>query len=191
MKVKKLSAADMPNSVYQGFSKINLPNFCDMISQEPVNNTNSSTNPLYTPPIDPNSCDTKTIVIRTRNEPIAPTGINGANETNIEDSNTISLEFLDENSNPIAVTESRTPIDIWIPRNPTLHIDFTYIDTANLSLAKNASFLPNGITVNSVNISVFIQIKPENLEIGYFVWYKIGLTPIFNDPSIGICPQSK
>ena len=189
MKIKKLSAQDMSSLVYQGFSKINLPNFCDLISQNPVNNSDQNKNPLYTPPIDPSSCDKKKIVLRTRSEPIAPTGTNGANETNIQDSNSVSLEFLDENSNPIAITKSRNPIDIWIPRNPTLIVEFTYVNTSNLSLPLNASFLPNGITVDAVNISVFIQIKPENLDIGYFVWYKIGLTPALNDTSIALCPE--
>ncbi|RNA30185.1 polycystic kidney disease 1-like 2, partial [Brachionus plicatilis] len=182
--------AKMPNSVFQGFSKINLPNFCDMIAQDPINETNSSSNPLYTPPKNPNSCDTKTVVLRTRNEPIAPTGTNGANETKIEDSNTVSLEFLDENSNQIGITESRNPIDIWIPRNPTLIVEFTNVDVANLSLPMNASFLPNGITVDAVNISLFIQIRPELLDIGYFVWYKIGLTPGVDDTSVGFCPEN-
>lgn len=191
MKIEKLSAQDMSSLIYQGFSKINLPNFCDLVAQNAVNNSNSNRNPFFTPPIDPNSCDTKTVVLRTRNEPVAPTGTNGANETKIQDSNIVSLEFVDENSNPIAITKSKNPIDIWIPRNPTLIVEFTYINTSNITLPVNASFLPNGITIDAVNISVFIQIRPQVLDIGYFVWYKKGLTPAFNDTSIGLCPEGK
>ncbi|CAF0876239.1 unnamed protein product, partial [Brachionus calyciflorus] len=189
MNVKVITASNLPPVMYQGLSKIGVPSFCDILSTEPTNNTNSTKNPLYTPPKDPNSCDNKAIIIRTKNEPIAPTGINGANETNIQDSNTVSLEFLDDKSDPIKVSESREPIDLWIPRNPTISAEFTQVNTSNLTLNSNMTFLPNGLTITSVNTSVFIQIEPYFYDIGYFVWYKLGLTPVFNDTSKGFCPE--
>lgn len=191
MSLKKLSTENLPKAVYQGLSKISLPSFCDMIAEEPKNDTNVTNNPLYTLPKNPNSCDSKTVVVRSRNEPIAPTGINGANETKIQDSNTVGLEFLDENSNPIQISNSKQPIDVWIPRNPTLSLEFTNVNSSNLTLIPDNPFLPNAITINAVNVSVFIQIKPFSRDIGYFLWYKIGLTPVLNDTSIGFCPGSK
>ena len=191
LSVKKVGADNLPKAVYQGLSKIGLPSFCDMIAEEPKNDTNATNNPLYTPPKDPNSCDSKTVVMRSKNEPLAPTGINGANETKIQDSSTVGVEFLDENSNPIKISNSKQPIDVWIPKNPTLNVEFTNVNISNLTLIPDSPFLPNGITVDAVNISVFFQIEPFSRDIGYMLWYKLGLTPVLNDTSLGFCPQSK
>ena len=111
-------------------------------------------------------------------------GINGNNETNIGKSSSISLSFFDSNGVPLPITNSKKPIDIYIPRvgltkNDT---DFVYVNSTNLKLINGFKFLPSALNIKSNNASFHVQIKKisPNLNIGYLIVFKFGDTPFIN-----------
>ena len=58
--------------------------------------------------------------------------------------------------------------------------NFTYINTSQLEIAKHQNFLTNGLFMKMKNSSMLIHIKPDSVNIGYFVWAKVGSIPYAN-----------
>ena len=122
---------------------------------------------------------------------MALTGNNGDNETNIGASNSISYSLHDENNNEIPVNNLNEPIEFWIAKDTSLPIQpYQYVNAINASQYLNDSlnqvtsllsgFLVTGVTLSGKNLSISVQIKPENLSIGYMALLKFGDNPIFN-----------
>ena len=194
MNVTKVLAKDLPGQVFQGLAKISLPTFCDMLNQ---NKSNKSSNPYYVPSEDEDPCSAKPISVLSKSEAVSAAGQNGFNETRIDSSSSVSLKLTHENNSEIAVKNLKNKIHFYIPRNPTLgEIEFKRVNTSNLTLKENSPFLANGLNINAMNTSVFIQIKPAD-NCSYFIWVKYGDTPVSNDTYDnfdelkGFCPRGK
>lgn len=114
---------------------------------------------------------------------MAASGHNGRNESFIGFSYGMSLSFLDQNGNEIPVKNTLEPIQMFIPRDPNL-LDNEYMlvnVSSNSTLVRNNSqILPNAFVVYPTNASLHIQIKPENLSVGYLALVKFGSSPILD-----------
>jgi hypothetical protein len=101
-------------------------------------------------------------------------GLNGDNETNVGRSKSISLSFYDENDGTeMQVNNQTNPIEFWIQK------DFTSTDYTFYNLTySNDLFLINTFIKSTTNSSVHIQIKPNNLELGYLMLFMFNDIPI-------------
>jgi hypothetical protein len=123
-------------------------------------------------------------------------GHNGNNETSIGLSSSIDLSFYDANGKEISIQNSKTPIEIRLPRDNASNISYQYVNTSKLSLSSGSQLLPNSFTIKSNNASIHLQIKPLDLSIGYLVLLKFGYTPILNSNKADydffkvLCPNS-
>ena len=112
---------------------------------------------------------------------MAVCGHNGNNETIIGTSALQGLSIYDDNLNEISIVESSIPIDIIIPRDPNLTVpSFQYVNATSFGLMANNQYLPNCLNITIGNVSLHIEIKPFNFNIGYIVIMKLGYTPIVN-----------
>ena len=123
-------------------------------------------------------------------------GHNGNNETSIGLSSSIELSIYDSNGKEISIQNSKTPIDIRLPRDYASNLSYQYINTSKLSLSSEAQLLPNSFSIKSNNASIHLQIKPLDLSISYLVLLKFGYTPILNSKKADydffkvLCPNS-
>ena len=125
---------------------------------------------------------------------MALTGNNGDNETNIGMSDSINYSLYDENIKEIPVKNLNDPIEFWIGKDKNVFIQpYQYINAINATQNQNDSlnqtttlldgFLVSGFTLSGQNVSISVQIKPENIRkssIGYLALLKFGDNPIFN-----------
>jgi hypothetical protein len=92
-------------------------------------------------------------------------GLNGDNETNVGKSKSISLSFYDQNDgSEIQVNNQANPIEFWIQKDLSSN-DYSFY---NLTYS-NHLFLINTFMKKTTNSSIHIQIKPNNLELGYLI----------------------
>jgi hypothetical protein len=114
---------------------------------------------------------------------MAQSGKNGNNETNIGLSSTVSLSFYDSNGNTLPITNSKKPIDIWIPRDGNFKNDsFNFVNATGLKLPNGFKLMPSAFNIKSNNASFHINIKKisPNINVGYLVLVKFGDTPFVN-----------
>jgi len=123
-------------------------------------------------------------------------GHNGNNETFIGMSSSVGLTFYDENANEIKITKSKSPIKFILQRDQnSLNYIFQYINATSIGFLPGAYFLQNSFTINMINASIFIELKPLNLSIAYLIVLKLGFMPIVNSTSADytsfkiICPS--
>lgn len=129
---------------------------------------------------------------------MATSGFNGRNETFIGYSYGLSLSFLDQNGNELAIKNTLRPIQVYIPRDPNLlNNDYKYVNVSYYTNTSNDSqILPNGLYIYATNASLHIQIKPTNSSVGYLVLIKFGSSPILTsstqiyDNWTVLCPNS-
>ena len=120
---------------------------------------------------------------------MALTGTNGDNQTNIQMSKSLEFSIYDKKKNEISVRNQIKPIELWIPRDTSLSIQpFKLVNALNATqknetLAKldgeqlqNASII-SGFNLKGDNVSIHIQIKPNDTQIGYLSMLKFGENP--------------
>lgn len=129
---------------------------------------------------------------------VATVGLNGNNETFTQNSGEMSLSFDSLNNGTISISNTLVPIGVWIPRDLTLPIpEFTYVNATNITAAKSSPFIPNSIWIKQANSSIFVQIKPDDKDVGYIFLTKFESTPRFNSSFRDIdsihfyCPSGK
>ena len=165
-------------------SQINAPTMCDLIAK--------TLKPKET-------CGDRVVSQRSAVLTQALTGANGDNVTNIGLSKSISFSLYDEDKNEIPINNLAKPVEFWIPKDPNMNQEpFKLVDILNSTiLVHNGTFINstnstnanytlnfnddgfflNGIRLNGTNVSLHIQIKPENMSIGYLVLAKFGENP--------------
>lgn len=123
---------------------------------------------------------------------MALTGKNGDNETNIGSSNSLSYSLYDENNNDILVSNLNAPIEFWIAKDTSVPIEpYEYVKAVNATALVNNSlpltttqfingFMVTGVTLKGTNVSLSVQIKPENKSLGYLALVKFGDNPVFD-----------
>lgn len=128
---------------------------------------------------------------------MALSGHNGRNESRIGFSYGLDLSFQDQYGNTIPVENTLQPIDMWIPRDPSLYKDvYTFVDTTKFNLKPSLQILPNWFKITSTNCSVHIQLKPAKANVAYLVMLKFGTTPVLNSTNSSydywqfLCPNS-
>ena len=151
---------------------------------------------------------------------MAITGENGDNETYIGLSKSISYNIYDESKNEIPIKNLKNKIEYSIPKDlPVQIIPYTFIDTTNLLknnfsnnnitgrayIANNTfkffdGIFTSGFRLNGSNVSVHIQIKPDDkykLNFCYLFLLKFKSNPVFNlntqdfDEWSIFCPKGK
>ena len=111
---------------------------------------------------------------------MAVSGHNG-NNVHIGMSSSISLSFYDSNNAEIKIANTKSLIDIIIPRDKNLPTySYEYVNATGIGLASGAYFLPLAFNVTTTNASIHIELKPSNSKTGYLIILKLGYTPIVN-----------
>jgi hypothetical protein len=181
----KQNASVMDNNLNIDGSHITIPSMCDLIAK--------TMKPTET-------CGDRVISQKSAVLTQALTGNNGDNVTNIGLSKSVSFSLYDEDKNEIPINNLVNPIEFWIPKDPNMNqepfklVDVlnstiivhngTFVNTTNSTSANYSlnfnddGFYLNGIKLNGTNISLHIQIKPENISIGFLVLAKFGDNPI-------------
>ena len=196
-------------------SEIKFPSFCDFLGISSCNNRilTQKVCVIFLKLVFKKRYFVSTLYKKSSSMVMALTGNNGDNETNIGASNSISYSIYDENINEIPVNNLNEKIEFWIALDTSLtKPSYKYINAINASQNQNDSlsqagnltsylngFLLSGFVLNGQNVSISIQIKPENstnLSIGYLILLKFGDNPIFNstnnnnyDKMSILCPQ--
>ena len=124
---------------------------------------------------------------------MALTGKNGDNETNIgTSSKSLGFTLFDENLKEIPVKNlaKENEIQFWIAKDTTNVPQFQYknvtsSNTSNstISYAYQNGFLTSGLNLKGSNVSMHLQIKPENNSRAYLSFIKFGQNPSFNTSS--------
>jgi hypothetical protein len=155
-----------------------VPPFCSMLNQK-----------------ENYLCQNKDLIARLMIRPQAPIGFNGDNETFIENSAVISLDFSELSGNLINIKESSFALEVTIPRS-SKPISFKHVNATSINLLPASQFMPNSFRIIATNASIHINIKPEDSSIGYLVYLKFGYMPIVNltyadyDDFKILCPNS-
>jgi hypothetical protein len=110
---------------------------------------------------------------------------------------TVSVDFFDDQTfQKIEVNNLNKKIKVIIPRNPSLkNPEFTYVNVSEIEISTEKNLLPNGLNMTMNNSSMLIHLKPISTLIGYFIFVKIGQTPVWNqthkiyDKLAGFCPN--
>jgi len=129
---------------------------------------------------------------------MASSGHNGKNESFIGFSYGISLSFLDQYGNEITVKNAIQPIQMYIPRDPSLYNnEYLLVNvSSNLNISNDSQILPNAIFIYATNASIHIQIQPNNTNIGYLILLKFDSSPILTSTKMSydfwtlLCPNS-
>ena len=124
---------------------------------------------------------------------MALTNENGDNETNIRLSQSLGFTIYDANTNEIKVKNISKPLDIWIAREESVIFEqFKYVNVLNATAYPNSTslylnegqlingFYVNGFNLTSANVSIHIQIKPNNTQVVYLSLLKFGINPSFS-----------
>jgi hypothetical protein len=130
---------------------------------------------------------------------MALTGNNGDNETHIGMSKSVSYNIYDENVNEMPVHNLNNKIEYWIPKDTSLPIEpYSFINSINttglvgfdvltqtnrtIPYAYSNGFIYNGFKLTGSNVSIHIQIKPDNKSSpnGYLFLLKFGDNPALN-----------
>jgi hypothetical protein len=121
--------------------------------------------------------------------PMALTGNNGDNETTIGTCSTsLELSLFDKNLKEIPVKnlKQKNQIHFWIVKDAA-DVSFHYINVTNLSNSSSHAlingFLSSGFNLKGPNVSLHLQIKPENKSRAYLSLIKFGQNPSFNSSS--------
>ena len=111
---------------------------------------------------------------------MAVSGHNGDNETLVGFSSQIGLSFHDfETIDEIKVTQSKSPIDIIIPRDKSiLNSPYQYVNAKDFVFSKESFFLQNTFNITTINASIHIDLKSFNAS--YLLVLKLGYMPIIN-----------
>ena len=129
---------------------------------------------------------------------MAVSGHNGNNETLIRMSSSAGLKLYDRNANEIKITQSITPIEMFLMRDlNAFNYSFEYINATSLGFLEGSYFLRNSFKIQTINASIHIEIKPINTSIGYLLVVKLGYMPLVNKTSADyswfqiFCPSKK
>ena len=129
---------------------------------------------------------------------IATTGSNMKDLFNNDASNSISLQFNDEENNEIPIKKSSLPLVAKIIRNDYSNLKFNQINATqmNFTTQLNQQLMINSLNIANLNSSVHIHLKPNNLSLAYLIVLKLNEYLIFNstnqffDYSQIMCPNS-
>ena len=129
---------------------------------------------------------------------MALTGNNGDNETNIGASTSLSYSLYDENNNeiPIVNLSPSRAIEFWIAKDTSVSIpSYQYVNAVNATpfqtqinssltikptISLLSGFLTTGFSLSGANVSVSVQIRPENVTLAYLVLLKFGDNPVLS-----------
>ena len=142
------------------------PSFCDLV-------TNG----------DEKDCSSQSQILTTRSmsSPMATSGQNGNNETFVGLSSALDLTFTySAETEPITIQNSKSPIEMWIPRDSVANSSFQRVNATNMTISSLLHYMPNSFFINSSNASVHIELGALNASIGYLVSLKMGYMPILN-----------
>jgi hypothetical protein len=109
-------------------------------------------------------------------------------------SNSISLQFNDENNNEIAIKNSSLPLIAKIIRNDYSNLNFNQINATETNSTQQ--LMINSLNITNLNSSIHIHLKPNNLSLAYLIVLKLDNYLIFNstnqyiDYSQIMCPNS-
>jgi hypothetical protein len=123
--------------------------------------------------------------------PMALTGSNGNNQTNVGSSRSVGYSIYDGNSNEIPVNDLATPIYYWIGKDPNIPISpYKHVKAINASQLNSSQslaylndsqvkdgFVLSGLSLTGANVSVHIQLKPLNVSLNYLTLVKFGDNP--------------
>jgi hypothetical protein len=110
-------------------------------------------------------------------------------------SNSISLQFNDENNNEIPVKNSSLPLIAKIIRNDYSNLKFNQINATEMNFTQQ--LMINSLNITNLNSSIHIHLKPNNLSHAYLIVIKLDNYLILNstnqyiDYSQIMCPNSK
>lgn len=153
---KKRKLSNTNESIEMENLSIKLPSVCEMMY-----NGNQTL------------CENKLINQQVKILNSALIGLNGDNETNVGKSKSISLSFYDDNDgSEIQVNNQTNPIEFWIQKDQNKN-DYKFY---NLTYS-NDLFLINTFFKKTANSSIHIQIRPNNLELGYLILFKFDDIP--------------
>ena len=114
---------------------------------------------------------------------------------NDDASNSISLQFNDENNNEIPVKNSSLPLIAKIIRNDYSNLKFNQINATEMNFTQQ--LMINSLNITNLNSSIHIHLKPNNLSLAYLIVIKLDNYLILNstnqyiDYSQIMCPNSK
>jgi len=121
---------------------------------------------------------------------MALTGNNGDNETNVGTCSTsLGLSIFDKNLKETSVKnlQQKNQIHFWIVKD-AIDVSFQYINLTNLSNSSTHAlingFLSSGFKLKGPNVSLHVQIKPENKSRAFLSLIKFGQNPSFNVSSL-------
>jgi hypothetical protein len=113
---------------------------------------------------------------------------------NNDASNSISLQFNDENNNEIPVKNSSLPLIAKIMRNDYSNLKFNQINATEMNFTQQ--IMISSLNIKNLNSSIHIHLKPNNLSLAYLIVLKLDNYLIFNstnqyiDYSQIMCPNS-
>ena len=109
-------------------------------------------------------------------------GHNGNNETLIGMSSSIGLSLYDSDlDNEIKITQSKSHIDIVIPRDKSVsNYSYQFVNATGLAFLNGSFYLQNNLNITSNNASIHIELKPINVSVSYILVFKLGYMPIIN-----------
>ena len=147
------------------------------------------------------NCSNRIITQKSLLLSMALTGPNGDNETNIGASKSFSYSLYDEEYKEIAVHDLESPIELWIAKDSSVSVEpFKYVDVNNVSQENSMyngsqlidGFMVSGIVLSGANLSMHIQLKPENKSVSYLTLVKFGANPNRRDFDMAsaFCPHN-
>ena len=113
---------------------------------------------------------------------------------NNDASNSISLQFNDENNNEIPIKNSSLPLIAKIIRNDYSNLKFNQINATEMNFTQQ--IMISSLNIKNLNSSIHIHLKPNNLSLAYLIVLKLDNYLIFNstnqyiDYSQIMCPNS-
>lgn len=93
----------------------------------------------------------------------------------IQSSTSVGLSFIDANTKEdIQLNKLKDPIIFRIAKNPTQpDPEFTFIDPSfNPNISKSVGFVLSQINTIQLNSSLYIDLSPLSINVGYFLWVK-------------------
>lgn len=114
---------------------------------------------------------------------MSATSYAGANGSDITGgSSSFALSFKSEENSEIGVTDAKEPIDFKIPRSAGFKFpEYELVNSSNMTISPSDPFYPFGIQVTQPMSGVFVHLKPDDLELGYFIWIGLGSVPFYDE----------
>ena len=116
----------------------------------------------------------------------AVSAVSTENVVNVEKSSTVSLSFFDEGSTTeikVNSTDQDKYYEFYIKKDLEEVPSFDLINHSNITFHSNNQLFLQKLSINGLNVSLHIQIRPDFSEIGYLAVLKYGDMPILNKNS--------